>query len=152
MPRFMLDTSCIVAIVNNLHPHHQSALDEFNRRLMNGETLVVATHTLVEAYSVLTRSPLPQQLSAQDAVAVLEATLLQVGELATLEAEDYTSLIRHAPADQVVGGRVYDAMIAACAKKAMVDILLTFNDRHFRQFEDLSLSIVVPQAANSGTT
>jgi predicted nucleic acid-binding protein len=43
--------------------------------------------------------------------------------------------------------RVYDALIAACAKKAKVDVLLTFNERHFRQFEGDGLSIEVPSAA-----
>jgi len=41
IPRFMPDTNCIVALLSPRHDHHERALGEMERRLDNGETLVV---------------------------------------------------------------------------------------------------------------
>jgi len=53
-------------------------------------------------------------------------------------------LLRGAPEAQISGGQVYDAVIAACARKARVNALLTFNEKHFEPFAGDGLEIVVP--------
>jgi predicted nucleic acid-binding protein len=44
----------------------------------------------------------------------------------------------------VSGGRTYDAVIAACALRARVTTLLTFDEEHFAAYADRGLEIVVP--------
>jgi predicted nucleic acid-binding protein len=61
-----------------------------------------------------------------------------------LEAEAYASILRDAPEAGIAGGRVYDAVIAACARKERVQTLLTFNESHFRQFAASGLQVVAP--------
>ena len=57
----------------------------------------------------------------------------------------YKALLRGAPEANISGGRVYDALIAASARKANVQALLTFNELHFVAFEGPDLEIVVPK-------
>ena len=44
----------------------------------------------------------------------------------------------------MAGGRVYDWLIAACAARAGVSTLLTFNADHFAPFAALGFNVVVP--------
>ena len=145
IPRFMPDTNCIVALLSPRHDHHERALGEMERRLDDGETLVVAAHTLVETYSVLTRLPAPHRLSPPDCRALIEANFApDTAEVIALSTDGYRRLIHDAPASNLSGGRVYDAVIAACARAGRVNTLLTFNERHFALFAGEDLAIVAP--------
>ncbi len=42
MPGFLLDTSCMVAAVSEWYEHHQRAAEEIERRLGQGETMLIA--------------------------------------------------------------------------------------------------------------
>jgi predicted nucleic acid-binding protein len=142
----MFDTDCMIATVSHPHRNHVAALDEYNRRIGHGETMVVAAHSLAEAYSVLTRSPAPLQVSASYASAVLEDTFVSKGELISLDGSEYAALLHSLPARGVTGGLVYDAIIAACAEKANVDVFLTFNERHFRLVTPAGIVVTAPRA------
>jgi predicted nucleic acid-binding protein len=148
VPRFMLDTNCMIAAVSRAHPHHARAADEYNRRLDRGESLVVAAHSLAEAYSVLTRSPPPLRLSGNQAVAVLEGSFVGTGEVIGLDGPEYVALVRSLPT-RGIGGLVYDAIIGACAHKANAEVFLTFNERHFRPIMDGRIEIIAPRANDS---
>jgi predicted nucleic acid-binding protein len=132
VPSFMPDTSCLVALLLPRHEHHERVFQEMERRLDAGETMVVAAHTLVETYAVLTRLPAPHRLPASDCRALIEANFAaDAVPLIALAANDYRRLIHDAPDRGIAGGRVYDAVIAACARSAQAATLLTLNDRHF---------------------
>src|SRR5262245_59825376 len=113
----MPDANCMVAAVSELHPHYSAAADEYNRRLDRGESLVVAGHTLAEAYSVLTRIPAPLRLTGAQAAAILERSFVSQGEVVSLDGTEYAALVHDSPGRDVIGGRIYDAIIAACAIK-----------------------------------
>ncbi len=141
----MPDTNCIVALLSPRHEHHDRAISEMERRLDNGETLVIAAHTLVETYSVLTRLPTPHRLAPVDCRTLIEANFFGSGvEIIALSADDYRRLIHDAPDRSISGGRVYDAVIAACARLAHADVLLTFNERHFAPLAGEDLVIILP--------
>lgn len=61
-----------------------------------------------------------------------------------LNAEDYCRLTDAAPEGGIRGGRIYDAVIAACAASSSVDALLTFNARDFLSLGLKAIEIVVP--------
>ena len=105
---------------------------------------MVAAPALVEAYAVLTRLPPPHRLSPADALALLEADFIHPAKIITLDKRAYGVLLRRAPRDGIVGGRTYDAVIAACALKGKVAVILTFNENHFLPFAEWGLEIVVP--------
>ncbi len=144
MPGFLLDTSCMVAAVSEWHEHHQRAAEEIEQRLGRGETMLIAAPSLVETYAVLTRLPSPHRLVAADAFALIEANFLSGAEIIALAGDSYQALLRRASAAGIVGGQMYDALIAECAVTTGVTALLTFNERHFRPFAEWGLDIVVP--------
>jgi predicted nucleic acid-binding protein len=106
--------------------------------------MVLAAPTLGEAYSVLTRSPGFVRFSPADALQLLRANFVERAEIVALTADEYWATICRAPSEQVQGGRVYDRLIAACAARAGVSALLTFNADHFAPFAALGFSVVVP--------
>jgi predicted nucleic acid-binding protein len=76
MPRFLPDTNCMIAAMCAWHEHHERAFREVGQRLSDGDLMVIAAPTIIETYSVLTRIPPPHRLSAQEALALLEANYL----------------------------------------------------------------------------
>jgi predicted nucleic acid-binding protein len=149
--RFMPDTNCLVALLSPRHEHHDRAFQEIEHRLDTGQTLAIAAHALVETYAVLTRLPAPHRLSPADCRALIEANFAgDAVMLVALSADDYRRLIYSAPERGVIGGRVYDAVIAACARSAGAAALLTFNERHFALLGGGGLAIVVPAARPAG--
>ena len=138
------DTSCIIAAVCAWHERHDATVRELERRLSAGEKLTVAAPALIESYAVLTRLPSPHRLAAADARDLLEANFINKRRLVALTADEFRSLIGRAPEEGVTGGQTYDAVIAACARKAKVTALLTLNARHFPAAIMGDVRVVVP--------
>ena len=143
MPRFLPDSNCIVAAVSTWHDHHEAAFGEIDRRSVAGETMVVAAHSLIESFAVLTRMPRPYRVSASAAWAIIEHGFASA-EIVALDAAAHVELLRASAASGVMGGQVYDALIAACARAAGVDAILTFNARHFQRLVAPDIAVVVP--------
>jgi predicted nucleic acid-binding protein len=133
----------MVAAVCTWHAHHARITEEFERRFSQGGEMIVAAPALVETYAVLTRLPPPYRLAPSDALALLEANFMGT-KIIALDGKSYRSLLLQAPDDKIAGGRIYDAIIAACALQAKVATLLTFNERHFLAFAEKGIAIVVP--------
>ena len=51
----------------------------------------------------------------------------------TLDEEDYYAVIASAVAEGIVGGMIYDALLAKCALKANAAIIYTWDLDHFRR-------------------
>ena len=143
MPRFLPDSSCIVAAVLSWLAHHDAAFGEIERRLEAGEGMVVAAHSLVESYAVLTRLPRPHRVSPSTAWTIIEDSFASA-ELVALDPATYLELLRESAAGGVAGGQVYDAIIAACARAARVDSLLTLNARHFQRLAQQGIAVTAP--------
>ena len=105
--------------------------------------MVVAAPALVEAYSVLTRLSPPHRLSPEDSLILLETNFIKGARVIALQARCYRDLLRQAPKNGVAGGQTYDAVIAMCAIKAKVSVLLTFNLSDFL-FAAKQIDIIVP--------
>jgi predicted nucleic acid-binding protein len=144
MPGFMPDSSCMIPALSPWHEHHPASVDEINRRLDRGEPMAVAAPSLVETYSVLTRLPHHRRLMPDDALALIEASFVGTSRVVALDSAAYVDLLRRAPDGRVAGGRIYDAVIAACARQADVGVLVTFNVAHFRALVDRSIEVRAP--------
>lgn len=149
-PLLALDTSCLVALVCGWHEHHAATLAAVDQRLDTGFQLALAAPALLETYCVLTRLPAPHRLSPIDALQLLRDNFQEQARTVVLGAEDYWALLRSGPDGGIYGGRTYDAVIAACARKARVQEILTLNLRHFESFADSSLLIRSPLSAAAG--
>ena len=143
--RFLPDTNCLVAILSAGHPHHSLARNEVDRRLEGGQLMTLASHCLVETYAVLTGIPRPHRIAPRDVVQQLADRFIASAETVALDAAAYAEILERAPKRGIVGGRIYDALIAACAVGARVDALITFNARHFRSLLPDSIEVVVPR-------
>jgi predicted nucleic acid-binding protein len=146
MPTFLPDSSCMVAALAERHPHHTRAEAELRRRWDRGDGTVVAAHSLAETFSVLTRMPEPDRLPAPTVLRMLRESFIEGTPVVALDPAAYLTLLDTCVRRGIVGGSVYDAVIAACARQGGADALLTFNARHFSPFAGPDLEIVVPAA------
>ncbi len=142
MTAFMPDTTCMVATVCAWHDSHQACANEVIER--QGEKMMLAAHSLVEAYSVLTRLPRGRRLSPSDAMRIINRSFISRGEVVSLNSEEYVEFLRRMSDQAVSGGQVYDALIVACAVKAKVGLLLTLNARHFLPLTGPNLTVATP--------
>jgi predicted nucleic acid-binding protein len=143
---FVPDTSCLIPAICSWHEHHALALKAIEERLSRKERMVIAAPALLEAYAVLTRLPSPHRLRPDQAGSLLEVNFVRGGKVLALEAGDYLDVLRETALQGVAGGRIYDALIAACARRARARTLLTFNARDFSEFASPTLTIAVPGA------
>jgi predicted nucleic acid-binding protein len=137
-----VDSSVLVAGLLSWHEQHETALQRIDHLLETGHELVLPLHSLVETYSVLTRLPPPHRLSPLAAVQLLEAQRTSF-RLVGLSNGDGWDFIRSLGHRGIHGGRTYDALIAASARKGGADRILTFNSRHFETL-DTELEVVFP--------
>jgi predicted nucleic acid-binding protein len=128
--RVLLDTSCLVAAVLPQHAHHADTAADLARRRAAGHVFVMAAHAVIEAYAVLTRLPPPHRLAPADALTVLDRNWGRAETVALTGAEAWRVVRQHGGAG-IAGGRIYDGEIAASARKAKTDEILTWNLRHF---------------------
>ena len=127
--KIFFDTSVLVPVFYADHPHHEPSAKVFAAADTRG---FCALRTLGEVYGVRTGLPMRPRFTGANGIAVLEQirTRLTVIELTE---EEYVSAIQ-AISETIVGGAVYDALIARCAIKAQSDVLLTWNTRDFARF------------------
>ena len=137
-----------MAAVCTWHVHHFATRKELERRHAAGDTPVLAAHTLAEAYSVLTRLPEPHRLRPEDALGLLEANWSKA-RLVALAAAEYWQVLRRCREAAIAGGAVYDALIAACARKARVATVLTWDVSAFERFLEDEPTVRTPGAASS---
>jgi hypothetical protein len=74
----------------------------------------------------------------------MEVNFMRRVKVIGLTSDDYGTILRGAPAGGISGGRIYDAIIAACAGRGNARTLLTFNNSHFQSLAGPDLAIVVP--------
>jgi predicted nucleic acid-binding protein len=53
--------------------------------------------------------------------------------LVTLDPEEYSAALHSAAANGIVGGAIYDALLAQCALKTRAETIYTWNVKHFQR-------------------
>ncbi|MGD9894016.1 MAG: hypothetical protein AB7U18_22255, partial [Dehalococcoidia bacterium] len=109
MPGFAPDSACMVASLSIWHQHHERAATEIERRLKQGEAMVIAAPALIETYSVLTRLPQPRRLPSNTAHALIEDNFVSRGTVIALVDAAYRTLLRQTVTEEIRGGQFYDA-------------------------------------------
>lgn len=122
-----------MAAVCSWHEHHERTRAELERRADANEQLVLAAHSLAETYAVLTRLPAPNRLRAEDAITLIELNWRDTAVVQLTAHETWESL-REAQRHGLVGGQMYDVLIAMAALKARASTIVTWNVRHFAPF------------------
>jgi len=137
-----LDTNILIAATLVRHPHNRLS----QRLLVENQSAktVIAAHTIAEVYSGLTRLPPPERVAPKVAMAAIEMYLLAMEPVA-LSSEEYLATVRDAALNGHAGGKVYDALLLACARKSGAERIYTWNLRHFQALApDLAHRILTP--------
>jgi predicted nucleic acid-binding protein len=125
------DTSALLPVFLESHEHHDASLRAFLK--MDKKNGCFGAHSLAEVYSTSTRLPGKHRLSGEQALLFLQDLTDRLTVIA-LTVDEYYRTVKSAAANGIVGGTIYDFLIAQCALKAEVDVIYTWNARHFQQF------------------
>lgn len=124
------DTSVLVAVFYGDHPHHAASLDAFTR--FGKKDASCAAHSLFEVYSALTRMPGKHRISGDQAL-LFTGSIQERLTLVALTADEYAKTLQAFADLGVVGGAIYDALLAGCALKAHAETIFTWSIRHYAQ-------------------
>ena len=128
--KWFFDTSVLIPVFMEDHEHHEASLAAFV--VADKKQACCAAHSLAELYSALTRLPGKHRLSGEQVLLFLEGIEEHLTVIA-LDSREYFSAIREAAAAGIVGGMLYDALLARCARKAAAEVIYTWNVQHFRR-------------------
>ena len=130
------DTNVLVAAFLQSHPHHNIARPVVERVRAGQDEGFVATHSLAEAYAVLTRLPGGSQVAPMVAWQLISENVLKDFSIVSLNSKEYAETLAKAAAHGVEGGKTYDALLLAAAAKSGADRIYTTNVRHFQSLAD----------------
>ena len=122
------DTSVLVPVFYGDHVHHRASMDLFIQ--FNKSTGCCGAHSLAEVYSTLTRMPGKHRISSDQAVLFI-GNIRERLSVIGLSGDEYAQALEASAARGIVGGTIYDAMLAHCALQAQAEIIYTWNARHY---------------------
>ncbi|MGH7819947.1 MAG: type II toxin-antitoxin system VapC family toxin [Candidatus Binatia bacterium] len=143
--KVFFDTSVLVASLVSGHPHHSRAMPLVRRVLLGQDRGCIAAHALAETYAVLTVLPVTPRIGPEAAQKLVADNLVGRFEVVALTAREYETLLDSLPERGAIGGAVYDAVQLACATKANVGRIYTFNVADFTRLDpDQAARITAP--------
>ena len=122
------DTSVLVPVFYGDHAHHGASLELFIQ--FDKATGCCGGHSLAEVYSTLTRMPGKHRISGEQAMLFIGSIRERLSVIA-LGVDEYFDALQASAALGIVGGGIYDAMLAHCAIKAKAEAIYTWNARHY---------------------
>ncbi len=125
-----LDTSVLVATFYGDHQHHEASLEVFLK--FGKKQACCGVHSLAEVYASLTRMPGPHRINGEQAMLFL-ASIRERLTLVALDEDEYWNAIEECASMGVLGGTIYDALLARCALKAKAEVIYTWNLKHYGQ-------------------
>jgi len=124
------DTSVLVPVFYGDHIHHRASLELFIH--FDKSTGCCGAHTLAEVFSTLTRMPGKHRISGEQAMLFVGSIRERLSIIA-LDGDEYADTLAVSAALGIVGGGIYDALLARCALKAKAEAIYTWNARHYGQ-------------------
>jgi predicted nucleic acid-binding protein len=124
------DTSVLVPVFYGDHVHHQASLTRFIQ--FDKTTGCCGAHSLAEVYSTLTRIPGKHRISGEQAMLFI-GSIRERLSIVALTGDEYADALQASSALGIVGGGIYDALLAHCAIKARVETIYSWNGRHYAQ-------------------
>jgi len=124
------DTSVLVPLFYRDHVHHGPSQELFIR--FNQSTGCCGAHSLAEVYATLTRMPGKRRISGEQAMLFI-GNIRERLSIVALNGEEYAHALEASAVRGIVGGAIYDAMLAQCALKTQAETIYTWNVRHYAQ-------------------
>ncbi len=108
------DTAVLVPLFDEDHVHHEPGIMCIAKYKQPD---ACGVHTLAEIYPTLARLPSKKRVRSQQAMLFL----------------DSVRTLQSAAALSIIGGSIYDAMLARCALKSGAEIIYTWNTKYYAQ-------------------
>jgi len=122
------DTSVLVPLFYGDHVHHSPSQELFIQ--FNQSTGCCGAHSLAEVYATLTRMPGKRRISSEQAMLFI-GNIRERLSIVVLDGEEYFDTLQASAARGIIGGAIYDAMLARCALKSKAREIYTWNTRHY---------------------
>jgi len=136
------DTSVLIASFWGGHVHHQASVARLGAA--NKKQSACGVHSLAEVYAVMTALPVKPLIPPEQALLFVEEVRNRLN-LVSLNGEEYFAAIERTAARAFGGGRVYDALLLACAAKSGARTIYTWNLKHYQALApELSSQIRTP--------
>lgn len=127
-----VDTSVFVAAFWSGHPNHPASLRLVSRA--NRGKSSCGVHTLAEVYATMTALPVRDVIPPDQALLFIQE-IRERFKVITLNEGEYWDTITQASARGFTSGRIYDALLLRCARKANAKAVYTWNLRHFQTID-----------------
>ena len=112
------DTSVLVPVFYGDHVHHQASLALFIQ--FDKSTGCCGANSLAEVYSTLTRMPGKHRINGEQAMLFI-GSIRERLSIIDLSGDEYADALQSSAGLGIVGGGIYDAMLAHCAIKAKAE-------------------------------
>jgi predicted nucleic acid-binding protein len=122
------DTSVLVPVFYGDHVHHRASLERFIQ--FDKSTGCCGAHSLAEVFSTLTRMPGKHRISGEQAMLFI-GSIQQRLSIVALQGDEYAEALEASAARGIIGGGIYDAILASCAMKAEAKTIYSWNLRHY---------------------
>lgn len=128
----LLDTSAAIALVQPMHTGHEQTV-----AAVRGRRLGLSGHAAFETFSVLTRLPQPQRLTASAAHRLIAHNFPYTRHLGARAA---ATLLAAFGTNGISGGSVYDALVGAAAREHGLP-LVTRDTRAMQTYRALGVAV-----------
>ena len=140
--RIGVDSKVIIAAVHANHPRHAVSSDWLEYSIVSHE-LIIAHHSILETYAVLTRMPSDFRVTPTEAKEIIKGTVYK-----NISVADFTGNQMWEFLDEIIdisafGGQAYDAFIMEIMKRNEVEGFATYNASHFEAFRS-DIRIIEP--------
>jgi len=142
--KFTVDSNYLICVLHSWNPHHAETLNDLERRLDSGQEFHIVPHTLLEAYSVMTRMPEPFRKPPALVQQLLYQNFHQFPLTSIPGSADVWILLSDLAQQTLSGGQTYDRWIAWSAHRAGMQQLVTWNAKHFMSHPMPGLEITSP--------
>ena len=85
---------------------------------------------MVEVYATLTRMPGKRRISGEQAMLFI-GNIRERLSIVALNSDEYADALAASAASGILGGGIYDAMLAHCALKANAEAIYTWDTHHY---------------------
>ena len=145
-----IDTNIFIAAIHKSHPNNLAASSWLNSVIINHD-VVMAQHSVLETYSVLTRLPPKWRLTSSEVVLLLRTNLKSQINIVHFPSKSFLGWIDKSALKNITGGQIYDSYIIKTLSAAKVDAIATFNIPHFSKLVD-DVKLINPLNPHSKTS
>ena len=140
--KYFFDTSVLVSVALLNDSRHGTSLSAYLRA--DPKTACCAAHSLAEIYATLTRLPGNHRLAADQALLFLDEIRSRL-QIIALDSVEYYECIKSAVAEDIVGGTIYDMLLARCAVKVGAEVIYSWDARDFARLgQEIAKRVTTP--------